>query len=118
MQASKNANVQRQATPESPSYYRPLLQLHNSPWIEEQHHLDEPPDRLPNTVREPPSHVQQVAIAAAAADDDDLPTKHEGHLLSLTPTSVASPSPRPASRALSPSPPTFHGHTRSPVLAR
>jgi len=116
MSSSNNSNVHRQATPEPPSYYRPLLQLDNSPCIPERPdsvHFDGPPDGLPNTP--PPSHVHEVI---ADDDDDDPPTKHEGRILSATPTVAASPISRSASSALSPSPPTFHGHTRSPVLAR
>lgn len=38
-------------------------------------------------------------------DDDGPPTKHEGQLISITSTPVATPTPRSTSRALSPSPP-------------
>ena len=118
MPASKDTHVQHQATPETPSYYRPLLQLDNSSsWTAEQPgpaFLEEPLDAPPDM--QPPSHIQHEVVAD---DDDDYPpTKHEGRLLSAIPTPVVSPIPRSASSAFSPSPPTSHGHTRSPVLAR
>lgn len=118
MPSSKNSNVHRQAAPDSPVYYRPLLQLDNSlSWTTELPspvHLDRPPDSSPNL--QFLTHIQHEAIAND--DDDGPPTKHDGRLISVTPTPVASPSPRPASSVLSPSPPTSFGHTRSPVLAR
>ena len=120
MPSSKNSNVHRQATPDPPSHFRPLLQLDNSPsWIAEHPggaYLHGPPDAPLNT--QPLSHIQHEVIEDDDDDDDDLPTKHEGRLLSVTPTPVVTPAPRSASGALSPLPPAFYGHTRSPVLAR
>ncbi|KAH0839378.1 hypothetical protein J3R83DRAFT_75 [Lanmaoa asiatica] len=117
MSSSKNSNDHRQTTQEPGSYYRPLLQLDNSPsWTTEHSslaHLGRP--NSPPNIELSPSHIQHEVIAD---DDDDPPTKHEGRILSATPTPIVSPTPRSASSALSPSPPTFHGHTRSPVLAR
>ena len=119
MPSNKNSNVHRQATPESPAYYRPLLQLDDSPSWTAEHpspaHLDRLPDSPPST--QLPTHMEHEVIADDD-DDDDPPTKHDGRLLSVTPTPVVSPSPRPASSALSLSPPTSYGHTRSPVLVR
>lgn len=119
MPSSKNANVQRQTTPESSAHFRPLLQLDNSPsWTEERPsavHMDRQLDFPPNI--QLLTHIKHEAIADDD-DDDDPPTKHDGRLLSVSPIPVVSPFPRPASSALSPSPPLSYGHTRSPVLAR
>ncbi|KAG8218093.1 hypothetical protein J3R82DRAFT_3608 [Butyriboletus roseoflavus] len=124
MPSSNNPNVHRQATPDSPPYFRPLLQLDNSPsWTAERltlAHPDRPGPSDSASNIQLPSHIQHVTVVPIADDDDDddPPTKHEGHVVSVSPLQVVSPFPRSASSALSLSPPTWHGHTRSPVLAR
>ncbi|KAF8421902.1 hypothetical protein L210DRAFT_926196 [Boletus edulis BED1] len=120
MPARKNSNVTRQASPEPPSCYRPLLQLDNSPsWIAEEPgpaHLGVPPDAPPYT--QPPSHIQHDDELMTDEEEEEPPTKHEGRLLSVSPAPVVSPVPRSGPSALSLSPPVFYGHTRSPVLTR
>ncbi|KAH7888262.1 hypothetical protein F5I97DRAFT_1926687 [Phlebopus sp. FC_14] len=113
MPSRKNRNAARQSVPEPVTYYRPLLQLDNSPsWTPESPpllQLDRPPD----------SDVQSDFIHEVVPEDQGPPVKHAGRLVSVTPSPDSPPSPaQPEQRTLSPPPRMTQGHTRSPVLAR
>ncbi|KIJ59763.1 hypothetical protein HYDPIDRAFT_161962 [Hydnomerulius pinastri MD-312] len=117
MPSRNNRNAQRQTDPEPVTYYRPLLQLDNSPpWTPEQPpllQLDRPPD---SDVQLNLGLVHEVALEL---EDEGPPIKHEGCLLSITPSSETPPSPaQPDPKARSLTPQSSQGHTRSPVLTR
>ncbi|KIK97003.1 hypothetical protein PAXRUDRAFT_825396 [Paxillus rubicundulus Ve08.2h10] len=101
MRSKKTRNAQRQSSPELVTYYRPLLQLHNSPsWPAEQ-----------------PALLQLDRPPGADSDSDvQLDLEHEV-VQEQKDWGPPTPSLHPVDLKML-SPQLSQGHTRSPVLAR